>query len=431
MQKDYAAIYYSTERGLPPHKLKKDGISNLVSRLHREASDLMINRNKKKEEKVKTEDKALHDVDMVTTATKVIILEKFIKDFEISLNNFFFQKKDYMLSFEEFANLFYAFGFIKIPYDAKILEEDEKKDKKPVKVSANDVVQETHEERVYRFKRKTEAAMLKDAWKLLTNGKPESERVDSNQVLVFCASFMGLYNGEKQTNEEDMKNSESQPTKPFILNTEGSALNVNTEENIVTTKASNPKRDKSPVYQPRPKGYYKSPRNSKKIVYAFGSSSNASLKTKKRNMQAGSLNKLTLSTSSSQTWLRKQQKGKDRRVLLKMLIPDLDLNKYSYHSKTVKQINSIFHQLYVNRVEFLVECKRKSEEENKRSASANSAISLSRSGITLGNKSTRSAIKWRAKVLDVIIYNLKSNNIIIRLLKMNLLLIIEEIIYVR
>ena len=352
------------------------------------------------------------------------------------------QKKDYLLNFEEFANLLYAFGFIKIPYDAKIIEEEEKKDGKNSSINPNiskkdpnqsvnqslkeanlakinqTMLTETHEERVKRFKRKMEANMLKDAWKLLTNGKPEAEKVDSNQIIVFCASILGLYNGEKpekHKSEDVILKTEGSTTKPFILKTEESVnptelTDKNGEKpNNATEKLKKGQADQSPKLPTKTKDKALGNNNS---VYAFGSTSR--LDPRK---QTG-----TMSTASLRT-VSQVKKGKEKRTLLKMTLPDLNLSKYSYHSKTVKEIHSIFHQFYVNRVEFLVDAKKKASEEKVRSNSANSAsnIILNRSGFTIGSKSTRSAQRWRNKILDVLIiivyliYNLN-----LSLLKTNL-----------
>ena len=412
---------------------------------------MTLSRRRMQEEKDKKQDYDLHNLDLVTPSTKMIILEKFIKDFEIAMNNFFLKKKDHMINFEEFANLLYALGFIKVPYDAKILEEDEKKEKKNKKLVTDTLlpqpsqqlqqitdlmppVEDTHKDLILRYRRKTEANTLKDAWKILSNGRPEVDKIDTNQVIVFCSSILGLYNGDLHT-EEVIKTQESAVVKPFVLKTEESAQIVKTEENVDTkTLNANPNTNVNGTNNPSTNtnndkikkvkmvesqtGAHKSHNkksNEDEKVYAFGSLSKvATLKSKKPpvagvnvvqksppvpkiNIKAGTFNRANLLTSASQ-----QTFGKDTRVLLKLLLPELDLSKYSYNAKTVNQIHSIFHQFYKNRVEYLVEAKRKYNQEHNRSASASPRMLLNESSFTIGNRSSRSAQRWREKVFVVI-----------------------------
>ncbi len=395
----------------------------LCGKLHKEGNNFLSNRKKQKELENKQEDD-LKKTNLVTSSTNKIILDRFLNDFEVCMTNFFFTKKDYQLNFEEFANLLYAIGFIIIPYDAKILEENEKLDNKPKKAPNSDAnssagvganlgasVQEkqlSHEEKFQRFKRKIEAITLKDAWKILSGGKPNVEKIDSNQLLVFCASILGLYLGDFPEDDSDNKDQEKKPDpkdkkeeqdKDKESPSEGKEEVIDTKENEAKEKNSKEKKIgvKNSLKTPRSP---KSPKNVP-INYAFGSTAKVSIYTKdpqaqspKRNIQAGAV-------KSSSTV---PQVKKDKKNLIKSRIPEFEMEKYSYHIKTVKQIHSIFHQLYVNRVEWLERKKKEKaeEEDRKRSASAQS-INLERSSFTIGNRSIMSAKRWRSKIIEVLL----------------------------
>ncbi len=117
-----------------------------------------------------------------------------------------------MLNFEETCNLFYTFGFIKKQYDPKKgsssnavpttaateenLQTEGNKDKE--KAEKEKEKAEKEKEKAEQLREQIMNETLRNAWKFLTDGNEKTERVDSNQLLIFCAAVLGLYTGENE-----------------------------------------------------------------------------------------------------------------------------------------------------------------------------------------------------------------------------------------
>jgi len=111
------------------------------------------------------------DDELTTDATKVKVLEGFVRSFEISLLNLFNKKSSMLLSFDEFVQLMTAMGFV-----------HGQTEKEPI--------------------------LLRDAWKVLmkSKNKENEEKTETNQIIIFCAAILGLYKGEEDqlhVNKED------------------------------------------------------------------------------------------------------------------------------------------------------------------------------------------------------------------------------------
>jgi len=166
-----------------PSKLTKEEVGNLVGKLHQDA-----NERKVKREKVKL--KEVYADELTTESSKLVILEKFVNNFELVLLNLYNKKDSILITFDELVNLMFTLGFTR--YDPKM------------EIPAT-------EEKLTKKKEK-EMKVLRDCWKVLgVNNKDiseEIERVDTNQLLVFCASVLGLYKGEKSAEDEKMEKME-------------------------------------------------------------------------------------------------------------------------------------------------------------------------------------------------------------------------------
>jgi len=84
--------------------------------------------------------------------------------------------------------------------------------------------------------------------------------------------------------------------------------------------------------------------------------------------------------------------------LLKQVIPELNLAKYSLARRTVKQIKILFLYFYANRVNFLIKAKRKTKAEKKEN-DPNKEI-LFTHAFSPSDKSQKSAESFRKKVFD-------------------------------
>jgi len=291
---------------------------------------------------------------LTSFSTNLLILEKFVKDYEVCLNYLFNQNTNLLVNFDEFAKIFYELGFIKIPYDSTLVEDDKKENKEKLE-------QENPDLRIQRFRRKNEHICLKDAWKILTGGNPDLDKIDTNQLIVFCASILGLYPG-------DDPNAPKEETKSNYLKTNES----NPSLSIKKERSLSPKRN-----------MITTPKN---FTLGFG--------TYERGFSALKLSRNDTDQSSAR--LKKKEK-----VLLKLVLPDLNLSRFSYHPKTVKQIHSIFHQLYNNRVAFLLENKKK-DELKKSSKTENIPNSPFDHKNHLNERTIQSASNYRSKLYNVI-----------------------------
>jgi len=82
--------------------------------------------------------KEIYDLDNIASeSSKLLILENFLKNFELSLLNLFKVKDNYNVNFEEYCNMLYTLGFVKYDQNShkellvkKHKEEEESKKKK-------------------------------------------------------------------------------------------------------------------------------------------------------------------------------------------------------------------------------------------------------------------------------------------------------------
>jgi len=346
---------------------------------------------------------------LVSSATKLLILEKFIQDYERCMDNFFNQKRDVDVTFDDFANLMYGVGFTKIPYDSKFNEEfgtfEPKKIKKKVKYERNygsygkgyDSGEESLDVRTTKYRRRKEFEFLSDAWKLLIGPSclvnSSKDKVNSNQLLIFCLSVLGLYKGEGAP-----ESPERELLSPSTVPRDLSDINIlsldtkDTKESNVNTKSILSKTPKPP-----------SLRDKDVKVTSIRLDSNIS------NNSSKLMNNRKQTTKSQRSQQSHSTRAKKVKVLIKAVLPEFDLSRYSYHVSTVKNINSAFHQLYVNRVDYLIDLKKKLDEDHKRSKSVTKDTSTSFS-FSLGNKSCLSAQHWREKKFNVIKEDYKSED---------------------
>ena len=132
----------------------REEIQNLVDHLFNDAKERKVRQNtvEKKEE-----------VELSSLSTKRILLEKLINDYEDILMNIYCQKNSVLLSFDEFSQIMKTIGLIRL---------------------------DTTENQ-----QKVENNMLSESWKFLDE---QEGKVESNQLLVFLSSVLGLYLGENE-----------------------------------------------------------------------------------------------------------------------------------------------------------------------------------------------------------------------------------------
>jgi len=200
-----------------------------------------------------------------SVSSKTVMLEKFLKNYELCLLNIFNVKYGAIVNLFGFSKILSNLGFITNEISGEFQKnEDEKVDtmitnlnsfsKMQMKTKINDNV----------YSRERE--LTKDCWN--TINKENHEKIDSNQILIFLASISGLYDGEEKA--DDINNNNSNPDK-----------------NIVDHQ------------------------------------------------------------------------------ILKKLIPEINFENYKYPRSTVKQYKITFRELFENRMNFIMEAKKKSYAEKR------------------------------------------------------------------
>ncbi len=341
-------------------------MNSLVDKLHKEGKELKEKKEKFISDVNNQQNNALlKETELVTNNSNLIILKHFLKDFESCLLNLFHSNNDCHLNFEETCNLLYSFGFIKQQYEPnKLNEETEEVNISKISTVPKDSTKEYSTNQ-----------LLHTVWKYLTLGKNEIERVDSNQILVFCAAVLGLYVGDNPDQSSDFNTDASQAT----LNQESEKKEEKSKDISASATKSERKDTKDKVIQSE----------SKKGILSI------KLPPKQNVTKEDKAPNLDIPTTRSMK--------KDNKPLLKILLPNLDLKKYSFNFRTTKHINNMFHQFFLNRMDFMSEAKNKAKEV----VQITSAKRVSKAATTMNTKSQQICEDWRKKCFEVI------NNIII------------------
>ena len=338
-----------------------------------------------------------------------------------------------MLSFDDYISLLHKLGFIKFDLKKqkdlthkKIQQEEEKKiqeNKDNVLVSSpndNSNIQQTvikneknikrgksekPEDRVFK-KVDKEIKVITESWKYLA--KKDQEKVNTNQILVFLAGILGLYKGETPEVESSGNNNIKVEIKE---NDVGS--NINPVEEIKTNINEN-KEDLNN------KGSIKAIENNlsdeKKdnvnlnvIKQMKINKSNENLGVLKKNKKSKHfINSLPFNCGTNHAGLKKTQKEtkseekklKKIEILLKKVVPELDLSLYAFSSKLMNHLKFYFRYFYDNRMNFLLKEKRKLY--NNKTISQSELIFKPK----LNAKTIKSAEEYRKKCKEVSIPNI-------------------------
>ncbi len=126
--------------------------------------------------------KKLEKEDFLSKPSKLLILKNFVKNYEASLVSIFNAKYSVYLTFEDFSKVLFDIHFtLNDPKDSSDNSENS-------------------------LKKNEENKIIREAWKFITSNDESLETVDSNKILVFFCTVLGLYKGEKD--ETDKKESE-------------------------------------------------------------------------------------------------------------------------------------------------------------------------------------------------------------------------------
>jgi len=198
-QKQKKIGYIKKKLKLIGKKADKEEIKLEVEKLTKDAEE-----RKKKKEKPARKLKEIYDLDNIASeSSKLLILENFLKNFELSLLNLFKVKDNYNVNFEEYCNMLYTLGFVKFDQNShkellvkKHKEEEESKKKEenkvnsPIKKVDNPLVidnnakrgkSEKPEERALK-KVDKEYKIISESWKVLAK---DHKKINTNLILVF------------------------------------------------------------------------------------------------------------------------------------------------------------------------------------------------------------------------------------------------------
>jgi hypothetical protein len=444
--------------GLDLTNLKKDikDILTNVEKLNQDAKD-----RKKNKEKPAITLKDIYDIDNIASeSSKYVFLDSFVKNFEQSVCDLFFVRDNYMLSFDDFISLLHKLGFIKFDLkkqkellQKKVSQEEEKKSlegkehenshqnnsniqQSMIKSDKNSMKRgksEKPEDRVFK-KVDKEINVMTESWKYLS--KKDQEKVNTNQVLVFLAGILGLYEGEKPEevaveknnikvepkevdpkevdpkeveSKEETKEDQKEVEPKEVELKEGNVVeeevktNVEKEDNkesemkvevekidennvVVVNEVKKDDNLLSPVVVMKPNKSEEHIENEKK-----------GKKSKNfYNAMPFNCGNLHPSYKKSKKEAKSEEKPKKTEILLKKVVPEIDLTLYSFSAKMMNHLKFHFRYFYDNRMNFLLKEKRK--YYNNKTITQTELVFKPK----LGAKTLKSAEEYRKKCKELI-----------------------------
>lgn len=399
--------------GLDLTNLKRDitEIQQNVEKLYQDAKD-----RKKNKEKPSLSLKDIYDIDNIASeSSKYVFLDSFVKNFEQSVCDLFFVRDNYMLSFDNYVSLLHRLGFIK--FDLKkqkelLIKKAQEEEKKNQEAKENSITSpqnnsniqqslikvdknmkrgksEKPEDRVYK-KVDKEIKVMIDSWVYLV--KKGEEKVNTNQVLVFLAGILGLYEGEKPL--EEHINIKVEP-KEGNHNKNDEDVNIDKDNKETTIKIINDNVN--------PNETNKTGSNFKTVTKSkMNKSEDHHEKEKKTGNSKNFYNSLPFNCGSLHPKYKKtfkdaksEEKTKKIEILLKKVVPELDLKIYSFSAKLMNHLKFHFRYFYDNRMNFLLKEKRKFY--SNKTVAQNELVFKPK----LNAKTLKSAEEYRRKCIEV------------------------------
>ena len=297
------------------NKLNKEEVKTLVSKLHEDSES----RKKLKEDNSNL--KHTYDNDLTTFSSQKLVLETYINQFELNLINLFNKKEEIGLNKEEFKKLLINLGFLKENENSSLFEQ---------------------------------------AWKITSNNS-QLETIESNSVLLFTSSILGLYKGEK----EDIDNEKT------------------------NNAFKSPKKEKisSPHKIPN---RFSTPNEHHRFASSIGTTFGIGhLLNTTGNLKQEDLNNINCFN------------------ILKKVLPDFDFEKYSYDIETAKQIRCLFKNWFIHRSEYIAKLK-KEIKVNKIANNTNNENFNER--VKASKNLRRSADNFRRRIFEEAENNLSMKN---------------------
>ena len=306
-----------------------------------------------------------------------------------------------------------------------------------------------------------DADLIKNAWNILSENNKDVDKIDPKHLLVFCASVLGLYNGggdEEKTEDQTKRDEDKKDEKVDDKKDEKVEEKVETKveekkvEDKVEDKLDNKVEDKVEIKDEDKKEKPEEKKDGEDINKDSKTTSDKKVTDKKKVMSKQSppaqKDKTKTKNIISKTSPREESDKKDnkkddikddketkrdtfrekdwkknfntntnqsslvvqaavikedKKPILKIAAPELDLTKYQLPPKVAKQINMSFHQLYINRMNFVLEAKQKSKliqiEKIKEEQQAKVVVEKP---VSLTKHSKDSAEQWRKKCFEAI-----------------------------
>ncbi len=194
-------------------RLTKKELKDLTEKLHKEKEIFKINREKREQEQI-SQIKKMEKNDFVLEKSKKVLFDKFISSYEKVLLQLFNKTDNFEIAFEEFKNIMNCLGFVKSNSNSE-----------------------------------SEENLIKEAFNSL---KPTEEKVDTNAILMFGLTILGIYKGNDEkiqdhlskismVKSEEEKSEDNQIDKAQNQNVE---LSLNKNENDTNNNTIKKKQKK-------------------------------------------------------------------------------------------------------------------------------------------------------------------------------------------
>ena len=254
-----------------------------------------------------------------------------------------------------------------------------------------------------KYKEKLDAANLKieqynadlitNCWKELTKCNPNTESIDPKQLLVFCAAVLGVYSGIPPPQPPKVEE------KPFEI------VKTEVDQNVNITEVKNNQEQEQLRTSINKK--VKLGLTPAKTQTKFGvkhSPIGRSTLSKKMDKNELASSKIQFSEKGKKGHIvAEPEKTIEKKNILKQVIPDIDVEKYSLNEKDAKHYSISFHHLYDNRVNFIQEAKKQAKLSEIIKSNAEAEKKVEKPSLICNNKKTKeSAEHWRKKCFEKI-----------------------------
>ena len=199
---NYGKKNLSPKNFLPvPQQQRPDNKIDEPSRLKSPQPHKSIERIKSPHRVPPTNNNPVKTEALTSISSKLIILEKFLKNYELCLLNMFNVKYGASVNFDGFCKILNILGFVTNDCSSTLIQKRNDEEKiDPLATNLNTFSKmHVKTNKNYHTHAEKEKETVKECWALIN--KEKLEKIDSNQILIFLSSILGLYDGEEKNDE--------------------------------------------------------------------------------------------------------------------------------------------------------------------------------------------------------------------------------------